>query len=356
MNCPRCSAALVQARSGAVVVDACPVCHGAFYEHGEASKGLDPDAELRALLSAGTATLKSKTGLLCPRGHGPLTAYVCRSPDVHRAASVEIDTCNQCRGIWLDNGEAQTLKQIAGQSGDTKSGLGWHLLQLFSGIPLEVYHPVQRRPVMVWLLIAACVGMFGYELFLASRNQLEWAIQNWGLVPNDLIHGRHLGSIVSHMFMHGGFGHIFGNLVYLYVFGDNIEDKIGRIKFLVLYFVCGLFAALGQFLSAIHSTIPMVGASGAIAGILGAYLVLFPRVRIYATLLVFRFKVSAWLYLGFWIATNLLMGSAAALDGAESAHGTAWWAHIGGFAAGALWALVMRRRVLASPVPAPGPA
>ena len=234
MVCPRCSAPLLQAKAGAVVVDACNVCRGAFYEHGEASKGLDPDAEFRALLGAGTARLKGKTNLLCPRGHGPLTAYLCTSPDVHQRASVEIDACVTCRGIWLDADEGQALQKIASQSGDTKSGIGWHLLQLFSGIPLEVYHPVQRRPVMVWLLIAACVGMFGYELFLASRNQLAWAIQNWGLVPNDIIHGRHLGSLVSHMFMHGGFGHIFGNLVYLYVFGDNIEDKIGRFKFLIL--------------------------------------------------------------------------------------------------------------------------
>lgn len=349
MQCPRCSAALVSAQAGTVVVDACTVCRGAWYEHKDATQGLDADAEIQKLVAAGSAKLKGQSGMRCPQGHGPLSTYRCEAPDQHRA-KVEIDTCQKCKGVWLDADEAHVLQKVAAQSGDVKSGFGWYLLQLVSGIPLEVYNPVKRKPVALWLIILACIGVFGWELVLASRNHLEWFILNFGLVPNDLIHGKNLWSIVTHMFMHGGFAHIFGNLVYLYIFGDNIEDKIGRPKFVLLYFVCGLFAAAGQFAAGYNSTVPMVGASGAIAGILGAYLILFPKVRVFVVVFFIRFKISVWFYLGIWIGMNLLMGSAAALDGAEGAHGVAWWAHVGGFVAGALWAAVMRKRILAEPV------
>lgn len=346
MQCPRCRSPLVASPLGGITVDACGVCRGAFYEHSDAA-ALDPDAEIRKLVTAGSAKMKGKSTLPCPLGHGPLITYDCEAPDQHRA-KVEIETCPTCKGIWLDAEEAHVLQKIAAQTGDAKSGVGWYLLQAFTGIPLEVYHPVKRRPVGVFLIILACIAVFGVELSYAAADGLEWFIRRFGLVPNEVMHGRQLWSIVSHMFMHGGFGHIFGNLVYLYIFGDNIEDKIGRIKFLILYFICGLFAAGAQIAAGYNSTVPMVGASGAIAGILGAYLILFPRVRVYVVVLLFRFKVSVWFYLGGWIAMNLLMGGAAALDGAEGAGGVAWWAHIGGFAAGGLWALVMRRRILAT--------
>lgn len=353
MLCPRCQYTLVEAKvqiggAGSVGVDACARCHGAFYEHQEAVRGLDPDVEMKKLVAAGSAKMRSRSALPCPHGHGNLVTYRCEAPGELRQ-SVDVDVCVTCKGLWLDRDEARVLQVIADQSGDVRHGLGWYLLQVVSGLPLEVYHPVKRRPVVVWLLIVTCVLAFGWELVLAAQDRLALLIQQFGLVPHEVVRGRQLWSIVTHMFLHGGFGHIFGNMAYLYIFGDNIEDRIGRKKFLLLYLACGLAAGAAQVLAGVHSSAPCVGASGAIAGIMGAYLVLFPRVRIFFMVAVIRFKVSIWLYLGVWILMNLFMGSVAVLDGASAGGGVAWWAHIGGFAAGALWALVMRRRILAAP-------
>lgn len=346
MQCPRCTFPLQTTQAGAVVVDACPRCHGAFYEHLDATSGLDPNLQIQKLCAAGSAKAQKKSGLVCPQGHGPLLAYRCEAPD-HERHIVEIDVCQSCKGIWLDANEAHILAKIANQSAQVSSGLGWYLVQLFTGLPLEVYHPVKRRPLMVWTLIFACVAVFALELVWASADQLTAFVHTYGLVPDKVLHGRHLWSLVTYMFLHAGFGHIFGNLVFLYIFGDNIEDRIGRLKFLLLYLVCGVAGGAAHFAAGYNSVVPMVGASGAIAGILGAYLVLFPKVRLFMIVFFVRFKVSVWFYLGGWILMNLAMGSAAALQGSGAA-GVAWWAHIGGFGVGALWALLNRRRVLAS--------
>jgi membrane associated rhomboid family serine protease len=343
MDCPRCRTPLIPHATDRVVVDACVSCRGAFYEHLDQKTGLDPDAELQKLMKNGVAKRKARSGLACPLGHGPLVAFDCTAPD-GSGLHAEIDHCGVCKGMWLDDQEGQRVRVIADQGGEVPNGVGWYFFQLFSGLPLEVYHPVKRRPVVIWLLVAACIAAFVVELSYAGANALEPFIQRFGLVPKNVLHGYSLISVVTHMFLHGGFGHIFGNLAFLYIFGDNIEDRIGRMRFLLLYLACGLAAAAAQISADIGSTVPMVGASGAIAGILGAYLVLFPRVRVFVMFFLFRIKLPVWFYLGGWIAMNLLMGSVARLDGAPG--GVAWWAHVGGFFAGALWALVMRRRIL----------
>ncbi|MDP2344706.1 MAG: rhomboid family intramembrane serine protease [Deltaproteobacteria bacterium] len=347
MQCPRCSFPLQELTANNVVVDACPRCAGAFYESLDATTGLDPNAEIKKLCAAGSAKVQKSSGLRCPRGHGPLIAYRCEAPD-HERAVVEIDACQTCKGIWLDANEAHVLQKIALQSGQVSAGAGWYLLQLFTGLPLEVYHPVRRRPLMVWALIVSCIAVFVVELVWAGANQLPAFIHRYGMVPNEVLHGRQVWSLVTYAFLHGGFGHIFGNIVYLYIFGDNIEDRIGRLKFLVLYLVCGVVAGLAQFASGYNSEVPLVGASGAIAGMLGAYLVLFPRVRLFMVIFFVRFKISVWFYLGGWILMNVVMGSAQKLEGAGAAHGTAWWCHVGGFATGVLWALLFRKRILAT--------
>ncbi len=140
------------------------------------------------------------------------------------------------------------------------------------------------------------------------------------------------------MFLHGGWLHILGNMLYLYIFGDNVEDMLGRGKFLLFYFACGILSFAAQILFQSRSMVPNVGASGAIAGVLGAYFILFPRARVLTLIPLFIFfpvvEIPAFVFLGIWFVIQFLSGAASLGTSSALAGGVAWWAHIGGFVAG----------------------
>jgi membrane associated rhomboid family serine protease len=146
------------------------------------------------------------------------------------------------------------------------------------------------------------------------------------------------------MFVHAGFGHLFSNMLFLWIFGDNIEDRMGHGRYLLFYATCGVAAALLQLVFEAGSRVPMVGASGAIAGVLGAYLVLFPHSRVLTLVFIVFVEVPAVFLLGLWFATQLLSGlGTLAIVRPEDMGGVAFWAHAGGFAAGAALVLLFRR-------------
>lgn len=172
------------------------------------------------------------------------------------------------------------------------------------------------------------------------------AIASFGMVPARVAEGR-LWPFLTSMFMHGGWFHLIGNMWYLWIFGDNVEDRLGHVKFVVFYIACGLLGNLGHFLSSPGSAVPAVGASGAIAGVLGAYLISYPMARVLVVIPLFVFlhlmSVPAMLVLGFWFIIQLASGAISL--GQSGAHGgVAWWAHIGGFLAGIALLNVMRPR------------
>lgn len=204
----------------------------------------------------------------------------------------------------------------------------------------------------VWLFVQAG----GFDSFTLAAS-----VCNWGLVPGELTHRAVVGTAVplgpglaclvdrepinvltplTSMFLHGGWGHVLGNLLFLWVFGSSIEDSMGRWRFAGFYLLCGLAAAAAQVLIDPASPVPMVGASGAISGVMGAFLVLYPRVRVHLLIFFFFFidvvAVPAWLLLVYWFAVQLLTGlpQLSALR-PEISDGVAVWAHVGGFAAGA---------------------
>jgi membrane associated rhomboid family serine protease len=147
--------------------------------------------------------------------------------------------------------------------------------------------------------------------------------------------GRQISHLVTSMFLHGSWMHLLGNMWFLWLFGNNVEDSMGRLRFVIFYLLCGLAAALGQVLTNPSSAIPMIGASGAISGVMGAYLVLYPNVRVFALLFLGFFVTSialpAWMMLGYWFLIQFVSGLAA--FGGDLG-GVAFWAHVGGFAAG----------------------
>ncbi len=190
--------------------------------------------------------------------------------------------------------------------------------------------------------------VFWHEIQLGAG--LERFVDAFGLVPVRL-HGAHdplarFLPVLTSMFVHGGLMHLIGNMLFLHIFGDNVEDRFGHFRFLVFYLGCGAVAAVAQTVMSPRSRVPMVGASGAIAGVTGAYFVFYPRARVLMLVPIFLFwdviQVPAVVFLVLWFATQLAYGMIS-LGGAETG-GVAWWAHVGGFASGVIAALLLRQR------------
>ena len=202
-------------------------------------------------------------------------------------------------------------------------------------IPLRSSERVYSRPVVTGALIAINTVIFLYQETL-SNYRLDQFVTNWGVVPDDL----HLITLFTSMFLHGGWLHLLGNMLFLWVFGRNLEDLIGGARFLVFYLVCGLVAGLVQVLANPSAPNPTIGASGAIAGVMGAYLIKFPRSQIDTLVLLFvfftRLAIPAPFYLLFWFGMQFLNGFETIGDRSYSGGGVAVFAHIGGFIAGML--------------------
>jgi len=206
-------------------------------------------------------------------------------------------------------------------------------------IPIRDTIPSRSFPIVNTLLIAVNILVFFYELFLGSN--LPRFINYYGLVPASFTTFEHadfrIYPLFPFMFLHSGWLHIIGNMLYLYIFGDNVEDRIGHFKYLFFYLITGLISACSQALLNLHSTIPMIGASGAIAGVLGAYILYFPRSKVVTLLPIFFFiqivEIPALAFLLFWFVIQFFSG-VASLAVTQSGGGVAFWAHIGGFVAG----------------------
>jgi membrane associated rhomboid family serine protease len=230
-------------------------------------------------------------------------------------------------------------------------------------IPIRDTIPRERFPFAVLTLIAVNVCAFIYELGV-PQDMTEQFIYLFGLVParfTDPGWAARVGfpqtywPFFTTMFLHGGWLHIIGNMWVLWIFGDNVEDRMGPARFLVFYLLCGLAAGVTHVLTNPGSRVPAVGASGAIAGVMAAYFVLFPRGRIVAMFPILFypvfFRVPAFVYLGFWFLTQFFSGTLA-IASRQEVSGIAWWAHIGGFAAGILtFSLFLRPRRISPAVP-----
>lgn len=218
--------------------------------------------------------------------------------------------------------------------------------------PLKTTEPLKRFPFITLLLIAANVYVFTQQLLIDDPNAF---FQQWGLVPANYprLFSSEVGTdlttspllpFVTSMFLHGGLWHLLGNMLSLFVFGPNMEDRFGHVRFLAVYMACGLAAGLTQIAFSAGSEVPIVGASGAIAGVMGAFFLMFPRARVVTLFLIIVFplivRIPAFFYLLFWIGMNVLNALSEIQLGAPS-QGVAWWAHIGGFAIGMVYAGVL---------------
>jgi membrane associated rhomboid family serine protease len=229
--------------------------------------------------------------------------------------------------------------------------------------PVRDENPSHHAPFVTGLLIALNAASWALLQGLGSERELAASVCELGLIPGELLGSVPPGTRVplgpdvacvitgdaswytplTSMFMHGGWFHLIGNMWFLWVFGDNVEDALGRTRYVLFYLICGLAAAAAQTAVNPASAVPMVGASGAIGGVMGAYAILYPRARIDVLLILGFFvrvvPVPALLMLGYWFVIQLVSGSVSRVEA-----GVAFWAHVGGFAIGALLALPLARR------------
>jgi len=201
--------------------------------------------------------------------------------------------------------------------------------------PIRDHNPSARTPYVTYALIVANVAVFlSYVGLLSNERALYELYWTWGAVPVKITHGVGLLGIFTSMFMHGSFLHLAGNMLFLWIFGDNLEDKLGHVGYLVFYLAAGLGAVILQVAAAPMSEVPMVGASGAIAGVMGGYLLLFPRARVDVLVIIVVFvrifTVPAWAMLALWFILQVFSGATTPAD----AGGVAHWAHAGGFIVG----------------------
>lgn len=223
-------------------------------------------------------------------------------------------------------------------------------------IPLRDVNPRKGVPVVNIALVVANVLMFLWELSLGPR--IDGALASIAFVPSEFFGGatvKESVDIATSMFLHGGWLHLIGNMLYLWIFGDNIEDRMGHGRYLVFYLLCGYAAALAHAVFNPGSSLPAIGASGAVAGVLGAYLVLFPHARV-MTLIPFGFYIAmrelpALFVLGLWFVMQLFTGVASIGVSTAETGGVAWFAHIGGFVAGLVLVFVFRRKQERATVP-----
>ncbi|HEX7001059.1 MAG TPA: rhomboid family intramembrane serine protease [Trueperaceae bacterium] len=225
-------------------------------------------------------------------------------------------------------------------------------------IPLRDANPVHGRPYLTWAIVAVNVLVFLYTLSLPGRDQLAFVFDQ-GFVPA-LFRQSPAGefaSLFTSLFLHGGWGHLLSNMIFLLVFGDNVEDRLGRVPFLVFYLAGGAFATLAHSLFAGPSLVPLIGASGAISAVLGAYFAIFPRQHVLTFvpplfvpwLLLsflgpvprfFMWWLPAWVFIGYWALLQIFQAGAS-LGAPVQDGGVAWWAHVGGFAFGLVWTYLL---------------
>ena len=204
--------------------------------------------------------------------------------------------------------------------------------------PLRDANPVHRTPYVGYALLLINIAVFLYGLTL-TQGGARALVFTYGFVP-ELFFNNPVGEgyrLITSIFLHGGFAHIIGNMFFLYVFADNIEDRMGHATFLLFYLLGGVAATLAHGLFMTTSEVPMIGASGAISAVLGAYIILFPRMRVLTFIPpFFIFWLPAWLYLGYWAVIQVVQAVGGAVAPEAAVSGVAWWAHVGGFVFGAL--------------------
>jgi membrane associated rhomboid family serine protease len=363
MQCPACSGVLKTARAKNFVIKICPGCKGVWFESEDFAPFAKQLSEREDLKPPRPEYFEAKKVVhaskvyeeqrLCPECRTDMRKF-----NYAYDSNIILDKCTNCGGIWTDYGEIQNVAAYLKR--DPKAdALGASIVEhqrdmddlsairetfggripLWAGyfriiLPLGDENKTERFPVINSLLIGVCTFIFALVMF-SSEFTLRDIIEEYGFVP-----ARFFGiGLVTSMFLHAGVIHLLGNMYFLWIFGDNIEDRLGYIKYILFYLGAGIAAAALHGVTNLGSTVPAVGASGAISGVMGAYLVFYPLAKIRLFFLYRVIRVPAVGYLGFWFGLQLLYGFAYKGLGISN---VAWFAHIGGFVFGMAFAFAVK--------------
>lgn len=202
----------------------------------------------------------------------------------------------------------------------------------------------KHKPLVAYILIGINVLVFIYQISIPHGAQMDF-VRAYAVIPVNIVHGEGYLTLITNMFLHAGWLHLIGNMLFLWVFADNIESVIGKIPFLLFYFGGGLAASAAHILFNLNSSIPAVGASGAISAVLGAYLVMFPasRVKVFFVIFLRSYYMPALYFLGIWGVQQFINGFISIVPSSAYSSGVAWWAHIGGFVFGIAAGFLIRR-------------
>ncbi|MBE0535769.1 MAG: rhomboid family intramembrane serine protease [Phycisphaerae bacterium] len=358
MNCPVCGSKMTKARIGDIAVETCPSCDGIWFEPG----AFLPVAQALADKTNSTADLTflfkprqvqeaiSDTRRLCPRCTVSL-----RNFNYGYDSNILLDKCPQCGGVWTDRGE---IRQVAAHlKGDPRvEEIGRDLMKRQVYLdkiaekpqplsPLMFYLPHflpigddlrrQRFPVLTLGVIVLCGLVFGLTTHDFSSSRM--AFRTWGHTPAECFSA----TLFTSMFLHANIIHLLGNMYFLWLFGNRIEDRLGRVWFVPFYIAAGLAGSFAHAVMNFSSTAPSIGASGAVSGLMGAYMVFYPRANVKLFVWGNITEVTAVFYLGIWFTLQVANGL---LYGTGEISSVAWFAHIGGFSFGAAAAYFVQTR------------
>jgi len=368
MKCPSCNYNLKQYKYHGLVVDICPNCKGIWFDPGEMKEYIEfllkdrndvPSAKIE--LNKEIVTIDHITGhlKLCPSCNEPMRKF-----NYAYDSNIILDRCLACNGIWTDGGEIYKLavyikgnprldalgnaiieekrkteelndlievsKSLTGNAG------AWIFLPKII-LPLSDDTPRQRVPVITISIIILSTLIFISQIFFIT--DINSFFQRFGLIP---AHFLSIG-LISSMFLHGGLLHLIGNMFFLWLFGDNVEDRFSRFGFLIFYLCCGLSASILYSILNWNLLIPVIGTSGAISGVMGAYFIFYPTAKVKLFFIYKILHVPAFLYLGVWFLFQLMFSLIFKTTGVSN---IAWFAHIGGFIFGGLVAFFKKKVVL----------
>jgi membrane associated rhomboid family serine protease/Zn-finger nucleic acid-binding protein len=373
MKCPSCSGRLREVKSKTALVDICLDCKGIWFDSGEfvdfarsltENPKLSP-TETRLFEPRKVHTLEKvkEQTKACPRCNLAMKRF-----NYSYDSNVFLDKCPNCQGIWTDGGEMRQVarylkddprvKAIGKDLADHKRNMqelqSWGGFGRTMGMPVSPYilympkiilplsdeNPRERFPVLTISIITVCIAAFMSQAYFVS--DLKPFFNSYGLVPKNFFS---IGLITS-IFLHAGIIHLIGNMLFLWIFGDNVEDRFSRLGFIIFYLSSGFTASVLHTLFHLNSSVPAIGASGAVSGIMGAYLIFYPEAEVKILFIYKIIRVPAFLYLLIWFVFQLFF--ALMTYTSDAASGVAWFAHIGGFVFGCLVAYFKKRSLQAA--------
>jgi membrane associated rhomboid family serine protease len=316
-----------------VAVDPCGRCGGLWFGQGELARvvkesvGSVPDG-------SPFGGKRPDGGLTCPACDAPLGTYEFVESD---GGAFDVDLCQRCGGVWLDQGELERVQRSrAREVVEARTGWRGWLFQFLLQVPVELNLPPLRFPLVTVALVLA--NVIGFVILFIPPSPMV-VVERFALYADRVPSAQWLLSLLTHQFLHGGIVHIALNMYFLYKLGDNVEDALGRGGYILFYLACGVAGGVAQTLMTPGSAVPVVGASGAISGLMAAYALFYRKARLTWMLIVFQFRLAAPWWVLIWFGLNVAGYLA-------KQQGIAWGAHLGGFLTGLALAFVLDRAVL----------